>query len=100
VQVTGSGGSDPLWSRDGRELYFVGPPAPGTLYAATIAVGDRIQVGAPRPLFATNDVAVRAVSPDGTRFLGLRVPRADPLTEVVVVQNWTPELARLVPPMK
>ena len=98
VQVTGNGGSSPLWSRDSRELYFVGPP--GMLYAATISVGDRIQVGAPRPLFATNDVAVRAVSPDGTRFLGLRVPRADPLTEVVVVQNWTPELARLVPPMK
>jgi eukaryotic-like serine/threonine-protein kinase len=100
VQVTSNGGSFPFWSRDSRELYFVGPPAPGTLYAATISVGDRIQVGDPRPLFPTNDVALRAVSPDGTRFLGLRVPRADPLTEVVVVQNWTRELARLVPPMK
>jgi dipeptidyl aminopeptidase/acylaminoacyl peptidase len=99
-QVTLSGGSSPFWSRDSRELYFVGPPAPGTLYVATISVGDRIQVGAPRALFTTNDVAVRAVSPDGTRFLGLRVPRADPFTEVVVVQNWTRELARLVPSMK
>jgi Tol biopolymer transport system component len=100
VQVTGSGGSTPFWSGDSRELYFAGPPAPGTLYAATVSLGDRIQVGAPRPLFATNDTSVRAVSSDGTRFFGLRTPRADPLTEVAVVQNWTRELARLVPPLK
>jgi Tol biopolymer transport system component len=98
VQVTSAGGGRPFWSRDGGELFYGAPP--GVLQVASIAAGDRIQVGPARTLFTLGDLSLGALSFDGDRFIGVRVPRIDPPTEIVVVQNWLQELARLVPPVK
>ncbi len=95
VQITNAGGGAPFWSHDGRELFFGAPP--GVLQAVSIAPGDRLQVGAARTLFPLKDLRMSGVSPDGKRFLGIRVPRVDPPTEIVVAQNWLQELTRLVP---
>lgn len=95
VQITSAGGGVPFWSRDGRELFFPAPP--GVLQSVSVAAGDRLQVGAPRTLFMLGDLQVVAASPDGSRFLAVRIPRVAPRTEIVVVQNWLQELSRLVP---
>jgi len=96
VQITSSGGGTPFWSRDGRELFFAAPP--GVLQVAAVTVGHRLQVGSTRTLFPLGDLNIASVSADGTRFLVARIPRTDPPTEIVVVQNWLQKLAKLVPP--
>jgi dipeptidyl aminopeptidase/acylaminoacyl peptidase len=96
VQITSSGGGPrPFWSRDSRELYFSAPP--GVLKVASITAGDRIQIGEARTLFPLNDLNFGGLSPDGARFIAVRVPRVEPPTEIVVVQNWLQDLARVVP---
>jgi hypothetical protein len=70
------------------------------LKAVSIGAGERLQVGAARTLFELGDLNIEGVSSDGSRFFSVRVPRVDPPREIVVVQNWLQELARLVPPVQ
>ncbi len=100
-RVSVGGGSRPLWSRDGRELfYYVGPD---TIMAVRVTLGPKLGLGQPvvavkgpyaRPLNAGRHYDV---SPDGKRFLMLvDVPAANgqkpPAQELSVVLNWTEEL--------
>ena len=112
-RVTVSGGWEPLWSRDGRELFYAEQnPAPeGRLELRSMAVssGDALELGTPRTLFALEDDdgtlvarsrssgATYDVSPDGTRLIMIHRPAEPPATEIVVVQNWHEELNRLFP---
>ena len=88
-QVSGNGGTQPRWARDGKELYFLAPDR--KLMAATVAAGDGFEVRGIEPLFATTlDPGAQrqtyAVAPDG-RFL-LNVPVATSSAPLVVVLNW------------
>jgi Tol biopolymer transport system component len=89
-QASTSGGTRPVWSRDGRELYFIG--LDGKLMAVDVkgGAGGTFEGGAPKALFDTHTIGDRLakwdVSKDG-RFL---IPVAaqyygDPITVVV---NW------------
>ena len=78
-QVTSSGGNRPLFSRDGRELYFMSLVTLGSMMASEIRVsGASVQREVPRILFqsvfpggthAGGQFHAYAVSPDGQRFL-------------------------------
>lgn len=95
IQVTSNGGGAPFWSRKTDELFFTAPP--GVVQSATVTLGDRAQVGAPRTLFPLTEVEALSVSGDGTRFLVLKqrpVPRP---RQIVIVQNWLNDLTRIVP---
>jgi serine/threonine-protein kinase len=102
-QVSTAGGTRPLWSRDGRELfYFV---SPGKVMAVSIQRGPTFAAGNPQVLFEGRYAApqvgrVYDVSPDGRRFLMLKESEsgaeAQP-PQLVVVLNWFEELKRLVP---
>lgn len=108
-QISTEGGVQPLWSRDGRELFYRGPD---TLFAVRVDTEDGFRAGEQESLFVdsyylglTRGVAqltARAydVSPDGQRFLMIKGPHAAPSEpmDVVLVQNWLEELERLVPP--
>jgi serine/threonine-protein kinase len=48
VQVSGNGGVSPIWSRDGRQLFFV---ANSTLHAVSIRREPTLDVGTPQALF-------------------------------------------------
>jgi len=93
-QVSISGGSLPVWRRDGRELYYLA--ADNRMMAVNIReVGKGLEIGPPRLLFQP-DLARLAlpwydVTPDGRRLLFCVLgPRGNlPLT---VVLNWTSEL--------
>jgi serine/threonine-protein kinase len=99
-QVSAGGGKQPVWSRDGRELFyrdFAGillsvPVTRSPTFAAgppQKVLENRSYVGSGRSLTArTYDV-----SPDGRRFLLLKAQSSDP-TSLVIVVNWTEELKR------
>jgi len=96
-QISIAGGSDPIWRRDGKELFYIAPDR--TLMAAEVnAKGAVLDVGAVHPLFGPIPGANGSpydVSPDGKSFLVRRVPTlaasGEPLT---VVENWAAGLRK------
>jgi Tol biopolymer transport system component len=91
-RVSTSGGQQPTWSRDGKEIFFVSPD--GRLMAAPVAVaGTTLSIGVPQALFHSpvrlNSVTNQyAVSADGQRFL-VAVPTEDFDAEPFrVLLNW------------
>ena len=70
--VTSGGGGTPLWSGDGKELFYIAPGGMAT--AVEVSAGATFHAGAPRPLFNVPsallfwDVAPNT-SGAGTRFL-------------------------------
>jgi Tol biopolymer transport system component len=104
-QVSRGGGAQPVWSRDGRELFFFA--ATEELMGVTVGPGPAWSASAPRQVaprgyFRGNFAAASTydVSPDGKRFLMIKgvdsKPDNNPIT-LVVVQNWFEELRRTVP---
>jgi len=100
--VSTNGGAQPLWSRDGRELFYVRPA--GGLMRVAIEGSTAWKAGAPTPLFDGSyawtifSITGRLydIAPDGNRFLMLKPlptpsqPRVP--SGIVVVQNWFSEL--------
>jgi eukaryotic-like serine/threonine-protein kinase len=102
--VSTSGGTQPRWRADGKELYFVAPD--GKLMAAPItttrhADGSRIEVGAPVSLFQTrmadggygNATVQFAVARDG-RFL-ISQPAESATTPITLILNWKPPASEI-----
>ena len=95
--VSIDGGLSPIWSADGRELYF---RQGSKVMAASIMLGSEIDVSAPVELFDgpyTVDLSGHQrydVAPDG-RFL--MVENSEDF-RVVVVEGFLQELIRLLPP--
>jgi Tol biopolymer transport system component len=85
VQVSVGGGDDPLWSRDGRALYFI---AQHTVFEAKIHAGATFSSDPPIPVFtASAEIDNYDVTPDGQKFLVLRHPPAD-FQRFSVLVNW------------
>jgi hypothetical protein len=97
VAVSVDGGMSPIWSPDGRELFFRDG---GKVMAAEVRYEDGIRFGTPVELFDgpyTLDLMGHQrydVSPDGRSFL--MVENSDDFP-IVVVQGWGGELERLLP---
>ena len=76
------------------------------VYAVDVRTDPDFAIGKPRLLFACPDniqsggvTRVWDISPDGRRFLMVRMGQRDsrPVTELVLVQNWLEEVERLAP---
>jgi Tol biopolymer transport system component len=101
VQISVNGGTSPRWRRDGKELFFIGPP--GVLMAVDIkGTSSTIEPGVPKRLFQPPNGfnSNFAVTDDGSRFL-LAVPQntINNLTTVddaplTVILNWTASLKK------
>lgn len=93
--ISTSGGRHPVWSPDGRELYYALGSA---LFAVSVeAKGNSFVAGAPEMLFSgpfdllTTDYTPSA---DGSRFIMIEAdPNARP-TQIQVVLNWAEEVKR------
>jgi Tol biopolymer transport system component len=104
-KISTDGGHLPLWSRDGRELFFSSLDSRQIL-AVPVQSGTTLVAGRPQVLFefAMNNVLSGRpydVAPDG-RFLiianGQREGGAVGVaSNLILVQNWFEELKRLVP---
>ena len=95
VTVSQNGGSEPVWSRNGRELFYFGFGREGApLMALGVQTAPSFRVTSRTPLFdvseyeAGNPHANYDVGPDG-RFVMVHQGR---LSEIVVVQNWAQEI--------
>jgi serine/threonine-protein kinase len=98
-QISRTGGKDPIWSADGRRLYF---RAGDSLMAATITTQPVFSSGAPEliveeaydGLLGTIDRANYDVAPDG-RILLIRNPGVDSRrSQVRLILNFFQDLAR------
>ena len=106
-QVSGDGGADPLWSRDGRELFYRRSRSDRGIevFAVDVRTGPEFSSVKSRLLFAVQDSFQAGVarcwdiSPDGKKFLMVKSEHRKPLPviELVLVQNWLEELERLAP---
>jgi eukaryotic-like serine/threonine-protein kinase len=105
-QISTEGGGEPLWSRNGRELFFWIGDKFMDVEITTQPSSQAFQAGAPRLLFAGTFMRhpgilepVYDVSPDGQRFLMLKPieQKEEALTRINVVLNWSEELRRKVP---
>jgi Tol biopolymer transport system component len=89
-QVSTDGGTMPLWSADGRELFYLRRPitsgmrgtflsgafptvtSSGTMMAVPIEAGTDFKTGAPKVLFQGDYVSSYSVTADGRRFLMIK----------------------------
>ena len=96
--ISVGGGVEPVWRRDGKELFFRN--ARGGMYATPVTTGARFANGTPKLLFTAPGYAMATnfrnydVHPDGTKFLMVVSGGAD-ATHLELVLNWRVELEKL-----
>jgi serine/threonine-protein kinase len=102
-QVSAAGGRQPVWSHDGRELFY--RDFSGAMMSVPVTGGPGFSPGRPVKLFegagfigsgSQGGGRTYDVSSDGRRFLMVRTTDAA-ATPFVVVLNWFEELERLAP---
>jgi Tol biopolymer transport system component len=100
-QISTEGGVEPVWSRDGRELFYRNGDK---MMTATIQTAPTLIVGKPRMLFEQHFEKSGFpfepnydVSPDGKRFLFVVPSEGESApAQINVVLNWSEELRRLI----
>lgn len=98
-QISASGGANPMWRRDGKELCFLSPDE--KLMAVDVnTTGASFQAGIPKELFQTQLVPIwfwrniYAPSADGQRFLMLTPGSEAKPAPITVVVNWAAAMKR------
>lgn len=101
VQISTDGGSQPIWSRDGKELFF---KLDKKMMVVDVSLQPTFSAGRPRILWES-DLSPRSnsglgaydVAPDGQRFVMVRDRSLAGGAEVNVVLNWFEELRAMAP---
>jgi Tol biopolymer transport system component/predicted Ser/Thr protein kinase len=101
-QISTEGGTEPVWNRNGRELFY---RSGGKMMAVDITTQPTFASGKPRMLFegqyspAPGTANNFDVSSDGQRFLMIKPNEAGEAapTQINVVLNWFEELKQKVP---
>jgi serine/threonine-protein kinase len=104
-RISTDGGDSPVWSRDGKQLFFI---ARGRAMSVPIETAPAFRAGTPRVMFDLPPFYRSAarigrqwdIAPDGKRFLmmspGEGAAGEHSQSRMVVVLNWHEELKRLV----
>jgi serine/threonine protein kinase/Tol biopolymer transport system component len=106
-QISNEGGAEPLWSRNGKQLFYRQPyyRRENQVFVVDVQTGSGFSATKPRLLFEQSGYSGMApirtwdISPDGQRFLMVKQEerKPQPVTELILVQNWFEELKRLAP---
>ena len=105
-RISSTGGSNPAWSRDGRELFYFrdgGGPLRLQMFAADVSTTGDFKYSVPRQLFegpyvSTAPLRSYDVAADGPFIMVRQQPPPDqPVTTLNVVLNWAEELKAKVP---
>ncbi len=98
-QASTTGGGQPLWSRDGSELYYVAPDE--RLMAVKVGKGPALELASPDALFeghfhlSASEIPRYAPSPDSQKFLVVTEgPSGGRLSPITLVVNWPMALSR------
>jgi predicted Ser/Thr protein kinase len=98
TQISRQGGSAVLWSKMGNELFY---RRGNEVWVADTKTEGGFSSGKPRLLFEKPGFYSSGwdLSSDGRRFLMIKLEdrKPQPVTELVLVQNWFEDLKRLVP---
>jgi len=103
VQISTEGGVEPVWARNGRELFY---RSGDKMMAAAVETKPVFAASKPKLLFEGRyETVIFAfyepnydVSPDGQRFLMIKASEQESApTQLNVVLNWSDELRRLAP---
>jgi Tol biopolymer transport system component len=91
-------GQAPIWSRDGRQIFY--RTEDGTVMSVPITTAPAFRHGTPIPVVASPVNTIRegltyAVSPDGQRFLFIRTPELD-IRSLKVILNWDVEVKAML----
>ena len=89
IQISNGGGARPVWSRDGRTLFYW---EQNRLIAASLARDPSLRVSSRQTLFSGDFDRDFDVSPDGSRFLLIEGQGSN--ISLVVIPNWLTELRR------
>jgi serine/threonine-protein kinase len=95
IRVSPTGGTNPRWSRDGRELLYERGPE---IWTATVEPGDTFRYRAPRMLLATDLLGPgpgRGIAKGGggtDRFIMFQPRQTPPNRMLAYVPNWLEEL--------
>jgi hypothetical protein len=99
VQVSVDGGTEPVWNRNGRELFYrAGPGAGRELAAAALAFTPTVMVTGRTTLFSVTGMVNGVphvnydVSPDGQTFAMVGYNQA---TRIIIIQNLPALMAKL-----
>jgi Tol biopolymer transport system component len=105
-RISTNGGDSPVWSRDGRQLFYI---ARGRAAFVPVETAPSFRAGTPTVMFDLPPFYRSAarigrqwdIAPDGERFLimnpGEGATSGPSQSRIVVVLNWVEELKRLVP---
>jgi serine/threonine-protein kinase len=102
-QISSEGGTEPLWARSGRELFFL--TGANRMVAVPVQPGSAFSYGKPQPLFDASgylNLGYRSfdISADGKRFLMVKdAARGNTAARpsIVVVSHWFDEVNRRIP---
>ena len=100
IKVSSEGGREPLWSRDGRELFYRDGLR---MMSVSVQTSGPLSPQRPKILFEgnyardSNGNPNYDVSLDGQRFVMARQGEDSSNGGVVIVESWVEELERLVP---
>jgi serine/threonine-protein kinase len=103
MQISTQGGTEPMWARNGRELFYRNGDK---MMAAAVETKPVFAAAKPKLLFEGHyqagfsafDTAYYDVSPDGQRFLMIKGSEQESAaTQLNLVLNWSDELRRLAP---
>jgi Tol biopolymer transport system component len=89
IQVTSGGGTSPLWSPDGRQLYF---GSAGEVMSIEVRDPARMELGTARKVTMPEGLLEGEFMPDSKRALVLRRAAAGPAPPVQLLINWTQAL--------
>jgi serine/threonine-protein kinase len=103
LQVSNKGGTDPVWRREGGELYY---RSENKMMAVTVTTSPEFKAGPPRQLWeGTYSHGTGSscgmpwvgssnydVSADGQRFLMVREDGPADASRIIVVLNWAEEV--------
>jgi len=104
-QVSSEGGVEPLWARNGKQLFFRWQDQ---VWVVDVRTDGGFATSKPRLLFEKpgylhgDPSRNYDLSLDGQRFLMVKGDqrKPTPVTEMILFQNWFEELKRLCPPGK
>ena len=97
--ISVGGGIEPLWRRDGTELFF--RTSRGDMFAVPVKAGAQFEHGIPQPIFSQPGLMQSAyhrgydVHPDGKRFLMVSSFGGLSTRQLNIIFNWRAELEQL-----